>query len=660
MPSQTSNAAESETQESTARKQKRKQHCEKGTRKLSDESIQQIGICKYCKVDIPTVHASTSGLKNHLVKRCKSSPLYGGSNENESQAVLTNETMGQGNALVPHIFSQKKCELKLTRYVVIDEVSFRAVEGNGFVGLLHELQPRFRIPDRKKIAGFVYDIFLEEKAKIRSVIGEQRVSITTDTWTSIQNINYMVITAHFLDGDWKPHKKIINFTKLTSHNGEEIGKMVEVFLREWGIEKVFSVVDDYAAIDYLKRRMKSENSLLFEGKYLHMRCVCHILNLIVKDGLKELDSSIKAIRNSIIFIHSSPSRLNKFREFAVLAKFSITSTVSMDVKTRWNATYKMLEVALKYRRVFERMAEEWFPFINYFHEADEKDKKRLGPPVADDWENAKTFVHFLKKFYDATLELSASKSPTSQLIYQSLIALQVEIERKRLDDSDPTLKKVAHAMKLKFDKYWGNWDNMNHRYLLSISAGGGLCDALFDDVDAQNEEEQLLDISNEVDKYLADEIEKRSNQYSNLLEWWKGNENRYPIISMIAKDIFAIPSSTSLVNGKKNISNEVDKYLADEIEKRSNQYSNLLEWWKGNENRYPIISMIAKDIFAIPSSTVASEAAFSLGKRVVDPFRSCLSPKMVEALVCTSDWLTSLARLLLAWEKDLWILLGAV
>ncbi|KZV51555.1 hypothetical protein F511_05871 [Dorcoceras hygrometricum] len=198
-----------------------------------------------------------------------------------------------------------------------------------------------------------------------------------------------------------------------------------------GIEKFFSVVVDNASsnnttIDYWKPRMKSEKSLSFEGKYLHMRCVCHILNLIVNDGLKKLDFSIKVIRNSVIFIHSSSSRLNKFREFAILAKFSIVSTVPMDVKTRWNATYKMLEVALNYRRVFERMVEEWFPFINYFHEA-EKGKKRLGPPVADNWENAKAFVHFLKKFYDATLELSASKSPTSQLIYQSLIALQVEI-----------------------------------------------------------------------------------------------------------------------------------------------------------------------------------------------------------------------------------------
>ncbi|CAL9011565.1 unnamed protein product, partial [Prunus brigantina] len=48
---------------------------------------------------------------------------------------------------------------------------------------------------------------------------------------------------------------------------------------------------------------------------------------------------------------------------------------------------------------------------------------------------------------------------------------------------------------------------------------------------------------------------------------------------------------------------------------------------------------IAKDVFGIPISTVASESAFSLGGRIVDPFRASLTPRMVEALVCTSDWL---------------------
>ncbi|CAL2270770.1 unnamed protein product [Prunus armeniaca] len=75
------------------------------------------------------------------------------------------------------------------------------------------------------------------------------------------------------------------------------------------------------------------------------------------------------------------------------------------------------------------------------------------------------------------------------------------------------------------------------------------------------------------------------------------------------------------------------------VETSNEQGFKLLNWWKGNEGRYPILSKISNDIFAIPSSTVASENVFSLGKRLVDPFRASLKPKMVETLVRTSDWL---------------------
>lgn len=45
------------------------------------------------------------------------------------------------------------------------------------------------------------------------------------------------------------------------------------------------------------------------------------------------------------------------------------------------------------------------------------------------------------------------------------------------------------------------------------------------------------------------------------------------------------------------------------------------------------LSKLAKDIFDIPCSTMASENTFSLGKRVVDPFKSSLTLQMVEALM---------------------------
>ncbi|KAL5699325.1 hypothetical protein ACHQM5_011702 [Ranunculus cassubicifolius] len=58
-------------------------------------------------------------------------------------------------------------------------------------------------------------------------------------------------------------------------------------------------------------------------------------------------------------------------------------------------------------------------------------------------------------------------------------------------------------------------------------------------------------------------------------------------------------------------------------------------------NSYPTLALVARDILAIQVSTVASESAFSTGGRVIDPFRSSLTPKSVEALICFQNWLGS-------------------
>ena len=48
---------------------------------------------------------------------------------------------------------------------------------------------------------------------------------------------------------------------------------------------------------------------------------------------------------------------------------------------------------------------------------------------------------------------------------------------------------------------------------------------------------------------------------------------------------------------------------------------------------------MTQDILAVPVFTVALESTFSIGGRVLDLFWSCLTPKVVEALICTQDWL---------------------
>lgn len=96
---------------------------------------------------------------------------------------------------------------------------------------------------------------------------------------------------------------------------------------------------------------------------------------------------------------------------------------------------------------------------------------------------------------------------------------------------------------------------------------------------------------------------------------------------------------------------ELDKYLEEACERYNSEFD-ILSWWKGNSSRYPILSTVAQDILAVPISTVASEVAFSTGGRVLDVFRSSLTPIMAEALICAQDWLRS-APLLRSIEEDL-------
>ena len=57
--------------------------------------------------------------------------------------------------------------------------------------------------------------------------------------------------------------------------------------------------------------------------------------------------------------------------------------------------------------------------------------------------------------------------------------------------------------------------------------------------------------------------------------------------------------------------------------------------------KYPTLQRLARDILAIPVTTVASESAFSTSGRLLSPHRSRLHPRTLEALMCAQSWLWS-------------------
>ena len=121
--------------------------------------------------------------------------------------------------------------------------------------------------------------------------------------------------------------------------------------------------------------------------------------------------------------------------------------VSLDVPTRWNSTYLILDCALKFVRAFDRLEEEDEHYKLYFYEADENGEKPIGPPNYLDWENAKTFVKFLGIFYEVTLRFSRSLFVTSNTYFHELISIEDQLQQLCSVDRDPLLRSMVVEMK---------------------------------------------------------------------------------------------------------------------------------------------------------------------------------------------------------------------
>ncbi|CAN1303260.1 Putative AC transposase [Linum perenne] len=327
-------------------------------------------------------------------------------------------------------------------------------------------------------------------------------------------------------------------------------------LDEWGIDKVFSVTVDNAssndtAIQHIKSLFDNRNTSVCDGQFLHVRCVVHIINLVVSDGLGEISTSVRKIREAVRYVKQSPARLQKFYDFVAVEDRESKKSLCLDVPTRWNSTFLMLQAAEKYETAFEMYALS--------------NRQFLGVPDEDDWNDARRIMGFLKCFYDFTLKVSRSSYVTSNLFFPEVVILYRMLKMWE-GSSDYQLSSMASKMRRKYEKYWGDIEKMN----------------------------KFLQYMEEVDGVIY--------------------------------------------------KTELDKYLREEHDDTPDPKFNVLDWWKLNSHRYPILSQMARDVLAVPISTVSSESAFSTGGRVLDAFRSSLTPRIVEALICTQDWLRADSR----------------
>lgn len=89
-------------------------------------------------------------------------------------------------------------------------------------------------------------------------------------------MNYMSLTAHWINSQWQLERKVLNLCFITDHAGDTIGRKAEECLLEWDIGQIFSLTVDNAnsnntAVEYLKTVTKDWESTISGNEFLHVR-----------------------------------------------------------------------------------------------------------------------------------------------------------------------------------------------------------------------------------------------------------------------------------------------------------------------------------------------------------------------------------------------------
>ncbi|KAJ1691138.1 hypothetical protein LUZ63_015293 [Rhynchospora breviuscula] len=365
------------------------------------------------------------------------------------------------------------------------------------------------------------------------------------------------------------------------------------------------------------------DTLPADGQLFHQRCGCHILNLIVQDGLAVLDDEIKTIRETMKYIRHSQSRMEKFKRAAAQVK-APDKKPAWDVQTRWNSTYLMLQLAFELREAIER-----FAILD-----------KNSNLVADlDWNKMKALLDCLKVFYNATLTLSGTKYPTLNLFFPEFCEVCLSIKKMR-NSNYPFIVEMSLQMYAKWDKYWTG-GNM----LLAIAcvfdprSKLGVVEYYIKEMYPNDYDTFMANLNNCINalfKYYEKEYDRQSRgQIGSSSQQVSASARECESDTRVGlKDYM---KNKKRADPKKS---ELEEYLTDALDENSLDVEfDILSWWRLKAAKYPILSRLTRDILAVPISTVASESTFSNSGRTLSPIRSSLNDESIEALICAQDWL---------------------
>jgi hypothetical protein len=137
--------------------------------------------------------------------------------------------------------------------------------------------------------------------------------------------------------------------------------------------------------------------------------------------------------------------MKKIDDTARQLRIACHRKLALECPTRWNSTYKMLDIAIEYKDVFIRLKQHEYLYTCL--------------PTNSQWQFAKDVCGCLKLFNEVTELMSGTKYPTPNMYFPRICQIKLTIEECK-KSSNSIMKMMATKMMEKLQNYWSGVPDM--------------------------------------------------------------------------------------------------------------------------------------------------------------------------------------------------------
>ncbi|XP_059190842.1 E3 SUMO-protein ligase ZBED1-like [Centropristis striata] len=236
--------------------------------------------------------------------------------------------------------TKNKLTAAIAKWVATACRPVNVVEDEGLVDIIRIASNdwTYELPSRATITSHVQKLYKTEKGKVQQALEKTKaVALTGDYWTALSNHNFLGVTAHFYDPEWKLESYALTVMKTEErHCADAVAEHFMKVAREWDIEhKVVSLTTDRA-----RNMIAAARQLPFE----HMPCIAHSVHRAVTVSLTNspFDNALAKCRKVVGHFKHSPANQAELEQQQV-AHHQKKESLAQEVSTRWNSTLEMIK-----------------------------------------------------------------------------------------------------------------------------------------------------------------------------------------------------------------------------------------------------------------------------------------------------------------------------